>query len=130
MPLLDSFKVDHTRMNAPGVRLAKSMRTKSGDKISVYDLRFCRPNLEIMSERGTHTLEHLFAGFMREHLNSADVEIIDISPMGCRTGFYMSVIGHPSDIDVARAWELSMRDILGVKTQKDIPELNPKQCGS
>ena len=88
MPLVVSFKVDHTRMNAPGVRLAKSMRTKSGDKISVYDLRFCRPNLEIMSERGTHTLEHLFAGFMREHLNSADVEIIDISPMGCRTGFY------------------------------------------
>ena len=67
---------------------------------------------------------------MREHLTKDGVEIIDISPMGCRTGFYMSVIGHPSDIDVARAWELSMRDILGVKTQKDIPELNPKQCGS
>ena len=130
MPLLDSFKVDHTRMNAPGVRLAKSMRTKSGDKISVYDLRFCRPNLEIMSERGTHTLEHLFAGFMREHLNSADVEIIDISPMGCRTGFYMSVIGVPSEEAVKAAWTASMKDILGVKNQEDIPELNKYQCGT
>ena len=48
--------------------------------------------------------------------------------MGCRMGFYMSVIGYPSD--VVRAWELSMHDILGIATQKDIPELNSKQCGS
>ena len=27
MPLLDSFKVDHTRMKAPAVRVAKTMRT-------------------------------------------------------------------------------------------------------
>ena len=130
MPLLDSFKVDHEKMGAPGVRLAKLMKTPNGDEICVFDLRFFKPNKEMMGECGTHTLEHLFAGFMRDHLNEDGVEIIDISPMGCRTGFYMSVIGHPSDIDVARAWELSMRDILGVKTQKDIPELNSKQCGS
>ena len=130
MPLLDSFKVDHEKMDAPGVRLAKLMKTPNGDEICVFDLRFFKPNKEIMGERGTHTLEHLFAGFMRDHLNEDRVEIIDISPMGCRTGFYMSVIGHPSDVDVVRAWGLSMRDILGVATQKDIPELNPKQCGS
>ncbi|MBP5778690.1 MAG: S-ribosylhomocysteine lyase, partial [Campylobacter sp.] len=47
MPLLDSFKVDHTKMQAPGVRLAKTMKSKKGDIISVFDLRFCRPNYEI-----------------------------------------------------------------------------------
>ena len=130
MPLLDSFNVDHEKMGAPGVRLAKLMKTPNGDEICVFDLRFFKPNKEMMGECGTHTLEHLFAGFMRDHLNEDGVEIIDISPMGCRTGFYMSVIGHPSDVDVVRAWELSMRDILSVATQKDIPELNPKQCGS
>ena len=41
MPLLDSFKVDHTKMTAPGVRLAKTMKSKKGDVISVFDLRFC-----------------------------------------------------------------------------------------
>ena len=96
MPLLDSFKVDHEKMDAPGVRLAKLMKTPNGDEICVFDLRFFKPNKEIMGERGTHTLEHLFAGFMRDHLNEDRVEIIDISPMGCRTGFYMSVIGHPA----------------------------------
>lgn len=73
MPLLDSFKVDHTKMNAPGVRLAKVMTTPKGDKISVFDLRFCKPNEEILSEKGIHTLEHLFAGFMREHLNGSEI---------------------------------------------------------
>ncbi|MDQ1267414.1 MAG: S-ribosylhomocysteine lyase [Campylobacterota bacterium] len=130
MPLLDSFKVDHTIMPAPAVRRAKSMKTPKGDDITVFDLRFVQPNKEILSSEGIHTLEHLFAGFMREHLNSKDVEIIDISPMGCRTGFYMSLIGTPDEKVVADAWRASMEDILGVKEQKDIPELNVYQCGT
>ena len=127
MPLLDSFMVDHTKMIAPAVRVAKTMQTPSKDTITVYDLRFCVPNKEIMNEKAIHTLEHLFAGFMREHLNSDDVEIIDISPMGCRTGFYMSLIGTPLEQDVLKAWEESMKDILNTST---IPEANKYQCGT
>ncbi len=130
MPLLDSFLVDHTIMPAPAVRVAKTMQSPSGDTITVFDLRFCKPNKEIIGERGIHTLEHLFAGFMREHLNSDSVEIIDISPMGCRTGFYMSLLGNPSEEEVAKAWEASMQDVLAVKSQADIPELNIYQCGT
>ncbi len=130
MPLLDSFMVDHTKMIAPAVRVAKRMKTPSGDDITVFDLRFCKPNKDILSERGVHTLEHLFAGFMREHLNSKKVEIIDISPMGCRTGFYMSLIGTPKEKKVAKAWKKSMKDILAVEKQEDIPELNIYQCGT
>ena len=130
MPLLDSFTVDHTRMNAPAVRIAKKMKSPSGDVITVFDLRFCIPNEEKLSSRGIHTLEHLFAGFMRDHLNNKKVEIIDLSPMGCRTGFYMSLLGEPSKKKVAKAWKKSMKDVLRVKRQKDIPELNIYQCGT
>lgn len=130
MPLLDSFKVDHTKMPAPAVRRAKGIKTPKGDDITVFDLRFVAPNKEILSSEGIHTLEHLFAGFMRDHLNADDVEIIDISPMGCRTGFYMSLIGTPDEQRVADAWSASMEDILKVKEQKDIPELNIYQCGT
>ncbi len=130
MPLLDSFTVDHTKMIAPAVRVAKKMSSPSGDEITVYDLRFCVPNEEILPERGIHTLEHLFAGFMRDHLNSDDVEIIDLSPMGCRTGFYMSLLGAPKAKKVAKAWKKSMQDVLNVKSEKDIPELNLYQCGT
>lgn len=130
MPLLDSFTVDHTIMPAPAVRRAKGMKTPSGDDITVFDLRFVKPNQEVLSSEGIHTLEHLFAGFMRDHLNSSTTEIIDVSPMGCRTGFYMSVLGTPAEEVVAEAWEKSMKDILEVKEQKDIPELNEYQCGT
>ena len=130
MPMLDSFMVDHTKMTAPAVRVAKTMKTPCGDVITVFDLRFFKPNKELFSSKAIHTFEHLFAGFMRDHLNSESVEIIDISPMGCRTGFYMSLLGTPSEKEVAKAWEESMKDILKVKRKKDIPELNVYQCGT
>ncbi|MGD9553689.1 MAG: S-ribosylhomocysteine lyase [Arcobacteraceae bacterium] len=130
MPLLDSFRVDHTIMPAPAVRVAKTMKSPSGDVITVFDLRFYAPNKKKMSSKGIHTLEHLFAGFIREHLNSKDVEIIDVSPMGCRTGFYMSLLGSPSEKKVAKAWKEAMKDVLAVKSQSDIPELNIYQCGT
>ena len=130
MPLLDSFTVDHTRMNAPAVRVAKTMQTPKGDTITVFDLRFTAPNKDILSERGIHTLEHLYAGFMRANLNDDNVEIIDISPMGCRTGFYMSLIGTPNEQQVATAWLAAMNDVLKVESQNQIPELNEYQCGT
>lgn len=130
MPLLDSFRVDHTIMPAPAVRVAKTMKSPSGDIITVFDLRFCVPNEAMLSEKGIHTLEHLFAGFIRNHLNSDTVEIIDVSPMGCRTGFYMSLLGSPDEATVGKAWRAAMSDVINVEKQDDIPELNIFQCGT
>ncbi len=130
MPLLDSFRVDHTIMPAPAVRVAKTMKSPSGDIITVFDLRFCVPNEKMLSEKGIHTLEHLFAGFIRNHLNSDTVEIIDVSPMGCRTGFYMSLLGNPDEKTVGAAWRAAMQDVIDVEKQDDIPELNIFQCGT
>jgi len=130
MPLLDSFKVDHTKMKAPAVRIAKTMKSNKGDIISVFDIRIHKPNKDKMTGRGIHTLEHLFAGFIREHLNNKNVEIIDCSPMGCRTGFYMSCLGTPSEKNVAKATKKAMKDVLKVKSESDIPELNLLQCGT
>jgi S-ribosylhomocysteine lyase len=50
--------------------------------------------------------------------------------MGCRTGFYMSLLGTPQAKKVAKAWKKSMKDVLKVKKQSDIPELNVYQCGT
>jgi S-ribosylhomocysteine lyase len=125
MPMLDSFLVDHVKMPAPGLRVAKHVKTPKGDIITVYDVRFAKPNKEIIDEKAMHTLEHLFAGYMRDNLPKYD--IIDISPMGCRTGFYMSIIGTPKDEEVIEAWRKSMQNILETDT---IPEANIYQCGS
>ena len=130
MPLLDSFMVDHTKMKAPAVRVAKQIKTNKDEIITVFDIRLYRPNKAKMTAKGLHTLEHLFAGFIRDHLNSKNVEIIDCSPMGCRTGFYMSVLGNPNEKQVAKAVAKAMKDVLKVKSKKDIPELNKYQCGT
>jgi S-ribosylhomocysteine lyase len=50
--------------------------------------------------------------------------------MGCRTGFYVSIIGEPDEKLVKRAWNLAMKDILTVESERDIPELNIYQCGT
>ena len=100
------------------------MNTPHGDAITVFDLRFCVPNKEVMPERGIHTLEHLFAGFMRNHLNGNGVEIIDISPMGCRTGFYLLLAGDYTSRDivplVTEMYEF-IRDFKG-----EVPGASPK----
>ena len=128
MPLLDSFTVDHTRMEAPAVRVAKTMHTPHGDTITVFDLRFCVPNKEVMPEKGIHTLEHLFAGFMRDHLNGNGVEIIDISPMGCRTGFYLLLAGNLASREILPLMvELFafIRDFEG-----EVPGASARDCGN
>ena len=131
MPLVDSFLVDHTIMPAPSVRCAKVLKTPKGDTIEVWDLRFVRPNTSMMDDKGIHTLEHFFAGFMRSHINEAGlIEVIDISPMGCKTGFYMSLIGCASAGKVASSMQASMQDILDLPDDEKIPASNPYQCGS
>jgi S-ribosylhomocysteine lyase len=42
----------------------------------------------------------------------------------------MSVLGSPKAKEVAKAWKESMKDVLEVKSKKDIPELNKFQCGT
>lgn len=131
MPLIDSFLVDHTIMPAPAVRLAKVMKTPKGDEIEIWDLRFIKPNTGMMPEKGLHTFEHLFAGFMRDHINQpGEVEVIDISPMGCKTGFYMSLIGRPEPKLVRDSMELALKDITALPKDFKIPASNPYQCGS
>lgn len=70
MPLLDSFCVNHIDMPAPALRVAKNIKTPKGDDITVYDMRFCKPNKTKMSTKGIHTMEHLFAGFLRDYLEN------------------------------------------------------------
>ena len=79
-----SFEVDH-RYITPGIYLSRI----DGD-ITTLDLRFCRPNNGIyLSNLAMHTIEHLFATYVRS--SSIGNDVIYFGPMGCRTGFYLLV---------------------------------------
>jgi S-ribosylhomocysteine lyase len=88
---VESFTLDHTKVKAPFVRKCSVMEGKNKDLITKFDLRFTQPNESEMQSTGLHTLEHLLATYMRDEMDC----IIDLSPMGCRTGFYLTVWEEP-----------------------------------
>lgn len=47
-----------------------------------------------MSTAVMHTIEHIGAVFLRRY---SCLDVIYFGPMGCRTGFYLVVVGHPDD---------------------------------
>ncbi len=124
MKEVESFKLDHTKVKAPYVRAA-GVLTRDGVSISKFDLRLTQPNKEFMTSPALHTLEHLLATFMREEL-PGDI-VIDLSPMGCRTGFYLIVWGEPTPEDVALALKRSLLRIGSVTT---VPATTEVECGN
>lgn len=122
---VESFELDHTTVVAPFIRKVTVYTGKKGDTLTKFDLRFMQPNAESMNMPGIHTLEHLLAVYLREE--SLGDEIIDLSPMGCRTGFYLTIWGdrEPSDIE-----EMLLNSLEKVKTTEEIPAANEVQCGN
>lgn len=81
---IESFKVDHDFI-VPGMYISR----QDGD-VTTYDLRTRRPNCgDYMDNRTMHSLEHMFATFVRSSVIGRDV--IYFGPMGCQTGFYLLV---------------------------------------
>jgi S-ribosylhomocysteine lyase len=119
---VESFNLDHTKVKAPYVRLAGVVKGKNGDEIYKYDLRFKQPNKEHMEMPALHSLEHLMAELSRNHSDN----IVDISPMGCQTGFYLSVINDNIYDDVLSLLENVLEDVL---VAEEVPACNEVQCG-
>lgn len=119
---VESFDLDHTKVVAPYVRLAGVKEGRSGDKVHKYDVRFKQPNKAHMDMPALHSLEHLMADRIR---NYSDL-VVDFSPMGCQTGFYVSFINHEDYEDVLVILEQTLEAVL----QADhVPACNEVQCG-
>lgn len=119
-----SFDLDHTRVRAPYVRLAGLYRGERGDVVSKFDLRLVQPNRAEIPTAALHTIEHLLAGYLRAALG----DLIDASPMGCRTGFYLTVFGEPDEAGVAAALTRALgavREHIG-----EIPGCSEARCGN
>lgn len=119
---VESFNLDHTKVKAPYIRLAGVIEGNHGDVIKKYDLRFCQPNKEHMEMPAIHSLEHMMAEFSRNHSE----KIVDISPMGCQTGYYLSLVNHDDYEDVLTIVEKTLKDVL---VATEVPACNEVQCG-
>ncbi|MBS7838674.1 S-ribosylhomocysteine lyase [Wohlfahrtiimonas chitiniclastica] len=108
MAEVESFTLDHDKVIAPYVRLIAKEYGSKGDVITNFDVRLTQPNEVAIETGGLHTMEHIFADLMRNHLEG----IIDISPFGCRTGFHLIAWGEPSATDVAKALKATLETIV------------------
>jgi len=122
---VDSFNLDHTKVVAPYVRLAAKKAGEKGDIVSKYDIRFTQPNVEFMETGSIHTLEHLIAEYIREELPGI---VIDLSPMGCRTGFYFTVWGEHEESYIAEHLANVLRKV--AVWDKPVPATTAKECGN
>lgn len=123
MEKVESFELDHRKVKAPYIRKCCVLDGTKGDQVTKFDIRFLQPNVEAFGTAAMHGLEHLLAHELRNELDG----IIDLSPMGCRTGFYLSLWGNREEIEIKEALEKSLKVVLEAD---EIPAANEIQCGN
>lgn len=126
MEKIDSFKVNHLTL-LPGIY--ESRRDLVGNQVLVtYDLRFTQPNEQpVLNTAEIHTIEHLAATFLRNH-EIFKHRVIYFGPMGCRTGFYLIVLGE----DKYYQLKSLISDMLNfiVQFEDEIPGASAHDCGN
>lgn len=126
MEKITSFTIDHIKLQ-PGIYVSR--KDKAGDTtVTTFDLRMTSPNEEpVMNTAEVHTIEHLAATFLRNHPIYKE-KILYFGPMGCRTGFYLLLIGDFSSRDIVdlmiEMYEF-IRDFEG-----EVPGASAKDCGN
>src|SRR5690625_431468 len=118
---VESFNLDHRAVRAPYVRVADTKALPGGAELIKYDIRLRQPNVGHLDMAIVHSLEHLMAEHMRNHSDA----VLDISPMGCQTGFYalMLATGYEEFLELLAT---TLRDVIAAT---EVPAANEVQCG-
>jgi S-ribosylhomocysteine lyase len=115
-------EVDHRRVLAPYVRLIACIEGSRGDKVFHWDLRFTQPNREHIEMAAVHSLEHMIATYIQRHLPG----FVNFGPMGCQTGFYLTVLNYGDYDGLLDALAETLVDCLEAD---EVPLANEVQCG-
>ena len=124
MDRIASFTINHLDL-MPGLYVSR--RDAKGDCVTTtFDLRITAPNREpVVDTPALHTIEHLAATYLRNSEKKDDV--IYFGPMGCRTGFYLSIFGNREVSEIKEVVEKSLNVVLNAT---EIPAENDIQCGN
>lgn len=117
---ITSFTINHDVL-LPGLYVSRI----DGD-VTTYDMRHRRPNTgDLMDNATMHSLEHMFATFVR---NSAlSDKVVYFGPMGCQTGFYLLVRNMDNDTVLALVRE-TMEKILAY--EGPVFGASARECGN
>lgn len=119
MVKIPSFTRNHKVM-LPGLYLQETKQN-----IDIYDLRFVKPNTMFIPIEAMHTIEHLFATWLKTESNIKE-QVISFNPGGCQTMFYLEVFNNtPLDIKS----EL-LNCIAWCLQQNKVPGATETECGN
>jgi S-ribosylhomocysteine lyase len=126
MEKIESFKVNHHNL-LPGIYISRT--DKVADQVLItYDIRVTQPNAQlVLNTAEIHTIEHLAATFLRNHLSFKE-RVIYFGPMGCRTGFYLILKGE-DDYLVIRNLIIEMFEFIS-NFGDEIPGATAHDCGN
>ncbi|MGN1186916.1 MAG: S-ribosylhomocysteine lyase [Lachnospiraceae bacterium] len=128
MEKIASFTVNHLNLLA-GVYVSRRDYIGS-EVVTTFDLRFTRPNVEPpMDNPGIHSIEHLFATFLR-YDEEWSKKTIYFGPMGCRTGFYVIFAGELNSEDILDVLRRGADYVLNYDDNTPIPGYSPRDCGN
>lgn len=120
MPKIPSFNRNHDLIT-PGVYLQETKKN-----IDIYDLRFVKPNSgEYLSIAAIHTIEHLFATWLKTQSNIKE-QVISFNPGGCQTMFYLEVF-NDKPLDIKKELLNCIRWCI---LQQNIPGATKEECGN
>ncbi|MEA1975803.1 MAG: S-ribosylhomocysteine lyase [Bacillota bacterium] len=126
MKRIESFSINHLKL-APGIYVSRK-DDFFNNTITTYDIRITRPNLEpVMNTATIHAIEHIGATYLRNNDLIKD-SVIYFGPMGCRTGFYLILMG---DNEMDFIVEI-LKDVFEYicNFNGDIPGATAKECGN
>lgn len=122
----ENFYFDHTKVSAPYVKVASKKAGKKGDVVVKYDIRLCQPNFECMDTDEVHTLKH----FLSEIFYQSFKNVIDVSPNGSRTGFYITMFDGVAEETMAKVIVEAMQKIVTFSDANPIPFATETSCSS
>lgn len=126
MEKITSFTIDHLKLQ-PGLYVSRK-DTVGAETVTTFDLRLTSPNDEpVMNTAEVHTIEHLAATYLRND-EAWKERVLYFGPMGCRTGFYLLLIGDYASADVVNLVLDCFRFIRDYRGQ--VPGADPKDCGN
>ncbi len=126
MEKITSFTIDHIRLQ-PGVYVSRKDFV-GGETVTTFDLRVTSPNEEpVMNTAEMHTIEHLAATFLRNDPVWKD-KVLYFGPMGCRTGFYLLLVGDYTSRDILSLLVNCFRFI--AEYSGEVPGASARDCGN
>jgi S-ribosylhomocysteine lyase len=121
---IPSFQRDHNEI-VPGLYVQEVKRN-----IAIYDLRFVKPNTEVIPIDAIHTIEHLFATWLKLGNNNIKELVVSFNPGGCQTMFYLELFTEPGMLQESYVAEVLIQCIDWSLKQTKVPGSSKEECGN